>query len=76
MPELDVYDQDNLDDEDFSEMSESQRQAAEREMRQRDREEGRLTGRMRRGLMYGQYFSRNFTELFDVFPRQIKCGLN
>ena len=35
-------------------MSENQRQAAEREMRQRDREEGVLTGRMRRGLMYGK----------------------
>lgn len=49
-----MYDQDVMDDEDFSEMSESQRAAAEREIRQREREEGRLTGRMRRGLMYGK----------------------
>lgn len=51
-----MYDQEGLDDEDdFSELSEGQRQAAEREMRQRDREEGILTGRMRRGFMYGEY---------------------
>ena len=50
-----MYDQDHLDDEeDFSDISESQRQAAEREIRQREKEEGRLTGRMRRGLMYGK----------------------
>ena len=57
IPALDRFDQEGLDDEeDFSEMSENQRQAAEREMRQRDREEGVLTGRMRRGLMYGKWF--------------------
>ncbi|XP_045166532.1 DNA replication licensing factor mcm2-like [Mercenaria mercenaria] len=55
IPELDVYDQDHLDDEeDYSDISESQRQAAEREIRQREKEEGRLTGRMRRGLMYDE----------------------
>ncbi|XP_061187853.1 DNA replication licensing factor mcm2-like [Saccostrea echinata] len=53
IPALDRFDQEGLDDEeDYSELSEGQRQAAEREMRQRDREEGILTGRMRRGLMY------------------------
>ena len=54
MPELDVYDRQNLDEDDYSEMSENQRQAAEKELHQRDREEGRATGRMRRGLMYGK----------------------
>jgi len=53
IPELDVYDRDVMDEDDYSDLSESQRVAAEREMRQRDKEEGRLTGRMRRGLMYG-----------------------
>lgn len=52
IPALDRYDQEGLDEDDYSELSENQRQAAEREMRQRDREEGILTGRMRRGLMY------------------------
>lgn len=54
IPALDRYDQEGLDEDDYSELSENQRQAAEREMRQRDREEGILTGRMRRGLMYGK----------------------
>ncbi|XP_052263468.1 protein cbp-1-like isoform X5 [Dreissena polymorpha] len=48
MPELDVYDREVMDDEDYSDLSESQRKAAEHELHQRDREEGRLTGRMRR----------------------------
>ncbi|XP_033744661.1 DNA replication licensing factor mcm2-like isoform X1 [Pecten maximus] len=53
IPALDVYDRDGMDDEgDFSDLSETARHAAEREMRQREREEGILTGRMRRGLMY------------------------
>lgn len=43
-----------LDDEDYSELSQGQREEAERSMRKRDREEGRATGRMRRGLMYGE----------------------
>lgn len=55
IPELDVYDQENLDDEaDFSDISETARQAAEREIRQRERDEGRIAGRMRRGLMYDE----------------------
>lgn len=61
IPALDRYDQEGLDEDDYSELSENQRQAAEREMRQRDREEGVLTGRMRRGLMYGRLqFSFSF----------------
>ena len=55
IPELDIYDPEALDDEaDFSDISETARQAAEREIRQREREEGRIAGRMRRGLMYGK----------------------
>ena len=55
IPELDVYDPEALDDEaDFSDISETARQAADREIRQREREEGRIAGRMRRGLMYGK----------------------
>lgn len=55
-----MYDQDNLDEGDYSDISEGQRQAAEQEIRQRDRDEGRLTGRMRRGLMYGVYLFNGF----------------
>lgn len=54
IPELDVYDRDNLDDSEYSVLSEGDRFAAETQMRRRDREEGRLTGRMRRGLLYGE----------------------
>jgi hypothetical protein len=40
-----------LDDSDYEGMSEGERAAAEALMRKRDREEGRLDGRMRRGLL-------------------------
>uniref|UniRef100_A0A2K6FCY3 DNA replication licensing factor MCM2 n=1 Tax=Propithecus coquereli TaxID=379532 RepID=A0A2K6FCY3_PROCO len=59
IPELDVYEAEGLalEDEDVEELTASQREAAERAMRQRDREAGlglRLgLGRMRRGLLYG-----------------------
>ncbi|XP_037780899.1 DNA replication licensing factor mcm2-like [Penaeus monodon] len=54
IPELDVYDQDNLDDSEYSMMSEGDRAAAEGAMRKRDRDEGLITGRMRRGLLYDE----------------------
>merc|ERR1739838_774439 len=54
IPELDTYDQDNLDDSEYSAMSGGDRNAAEAAMRRQDREEGRTTGRMRRGLLYGE----------------------
>lgn len=67
IPALDRYDQEGLDEDDYSELSENQRQAAEREMRQRDREEGVLTGRMRRGLMYGRLqFSFFFNQFSNI----------
>uniref|UniRef100_A0A452UH56 DNA replication licensing factor MCM2 n=1 Tax=Ursus maritimus TaxID=29073 RepID=A0A452UH56_URSMA len=54
IPELDVYEAEGLalDDEDVEELTASHREAAERAMRQRDREAGRGLGRMRRGLLY------------------------
>uniref|UniRef100_A0A4W2C818 DNA replication licensing factor MCM2 n=1 Tax=Bos indicus x Bos taurus TaxID=30522 RepID=A0A4W2C818_BOBOX len=57
IPELDVYEAEGLalDDEDVEELTASQREAAERVMRQRDREAGRGLGRMRRGLLYGGF---------------------
>ncbi|KAG7160948.1 DNA replication licensing factor mcm2-like 1 [Homarus americanus] len=54
IPELDVYDRDNLDDSEYSMLSEGDRVAAEAQMRKRDREEDRVTGRMRRGLLYDE----------------------
>lgn len=56
IPELDTYEADGLalDDEDVEELTASQREAAERAMRQRDREASRDLGRMRRGLLYGR----------------------
>jgi hypothetical protein len=54
MPELDRFEEEGIDDNgDLSELSMSERMAAEREMRKRDREEMAATGRMRRGLLYG-----------------------
>ncbi|TKC45754.1 hypothetical protein EI555_019721 [Monodon monoceros] len=54
IPEIDVYEPEGLapDDEDVDELTASQREAAERVMRRRDREAGRGLGRMRRGLLY------------------------
>ncbi|KAK2500663.1 hypothetical protein MC885_013142 [Smutsia gigantea] len=52
--QLDTYEAEGLalDDEDVEELTASQREAAERVMRQRDREAGRGLGRMRPGLLY------------------------
>ncbi|XP_040085850.1 LOW QUALITY PROTEIN: DNA replication licensing factor MCM2-like [Oryx dammah] len=54
IPELDVYEAEGLalDDEDVEELTASQREAAERVMRQRDRQAGRGLGHMRCGLLY------------------------
>lgn len=56
IPELDVYEAEGLalDDEEVEELTASQREAAERVMRQRDRELAQGMGRMRRGLLYGR----------------------
>ena len=56
IPALDRYAEEGMDDEaDLSDLSMSERLAAEREMRKRDREEATATGRMRPGILYGQY---------------------
>ena len=56
IPELDVYDHENMDDEgDYSDLSMSERLAAERDLRKRDREEAMATGRMRPGILYGTW---------------------
>lgn len=50
IPELDKYDDDVLDDSEYSQLDPSDRLAAEREMRKRDHEEGR--GRLRHDILY------------------------
>ncbi|CAI5767388.1 DNA replication licensing factor MCM2 [Podarcis lilfordi] len=54
IPELDRYVPEGMatDDEDVEELTASQREAAERAMRQRDREMGRGPGRMHVGILY------------------------
>lgn len=54
IPALDQYEAEGLDmdEEDLSELSPGARAAAEEAMRRRDREEG-ISGRLRRGLLYG-----------------------
>ena len=54
IPELDVYERDQADEEDYSDLSMNERLAAERDMRKRDREEAMASGRMRRGILYGK----------------------
>jgi len=51
-PQLDTFDPDLLDEDEYEALSEGERQAAEASMRKRDRESGRGEGRMRRGLLY------------------------
>lgn len=55
IPALDQYEAEglDLDDEDLSELSPGARAAAEEAMRRRDREQG-ISGRLRRGLLYGE----------------------
>lgn len=74
IPELDVYDQDNLDDSEYSMISEGDRAAAEGAMRKRDRDEGLVTGRMRRGLLYGKLDSVVDDTLFEIFVALIMMG--
>lgn len=52
-----MYENVGIDTSEYSDISETQRQAAEREIRDREREEGVRAGRMRKGLLYGNdYF--------------------
>lgn len=55
IPALDQYEAEglDLDDEDLSELSPGARAAAEEAMRRRDREQG-VSGRLRKGLLYGE----------------------
>lgn len=54
IPALDTYETEGLDlDEELSELSPGARAAAEEAMRIRDRDQG-PSGRLRRGLLYGE----------------------
>ena len=67
MPELDRFEEEGIDDNaDLSDLSMSERMAAEREMRKRDREEMAATGRMRRGLLYGWLYTVVCTIKIDI----------
>ncbi|XP_013421596.1 DNA replication licensing factor mcm2-like [Lingula anatina] len=52
IPALDKYGSEGMDEGEYSDLSQGDRMAAEREMRKRDREQGLASGRMRRGLLY------------------------
>jgi DNA replication licensing factor MCM2 len=56
MPALDRYDTDVLDDEEYDNISQTERAAAEAAMRRRDREEGILTRRGDLELIYGMHY--------------------
>jgi hypothetical protein len=57
MPALDRYDTDVLDDEEYDDISQTERAAAEAAMRRRDRDEGILTRRGDLELIYGMHYS-------------------
>lgn len=59
IPALDTYEAEGLDlDEELSELSPGARAAAEEAMRIRDRDQG-PSGRLRRGLLYGEEKKKN-----------------
>lgn len=73
IPELDVYEAEGLApaDEEFEELSPNARAEAEREMRQRDREQALATGGLRRGLIADLYGSDEDDEVVPVRRRRL-----
>jgi hypothetical protein len=70
MPALDRYDPDVLDDEEYDDISQAERAAAEAAMRRRDREEGILTRRGDMELFYGMnYIMLLRTEIIGICIR-------
>lgn len=53
MPRLDRYQQDVMDNDEYSDISQGDRAAAEQEMRDRDRDEGKRRGDL--DLLYGTF---------------------
>ncbi|XP_015787826.1 DNA replication licensing factor mcm2 [Tetranychus urticae] len=75
IPELDIYDAEDLDDRSVSELSISARIQAEAGMRARDRAEARGTGRMRRGLEIFDASSESDTfRISDVKKRRMMAA--
>lgn len=75
IPELDIYDAEDLDDRSISELSISARIQAEAGMRARDRAEARGTGRMRRGLEIFDASSESDTfRLSDIKKRRMMAA--
>lgn len=66
MPALDRYDPDVVDDEEYSELSQGERVAAEAAMRKRDRAAGII--RDDRYLLYGTYYFKN---IFGIFQKDV-----
>ena len=54
MPHLDVYNAEDIDEQDYEGLSPTARAAAEKEMRKRDRQDALTHGRTRPGLLYGE----------------------
>lgn len=73
IPALDTYETEGLDlDEELSELSPGARAAAEEAMRIRDREQG-VSGRLRRGLLYGKRRKRGEKiRLFSAYSGQLE----
>jgi hypothetical protein len=68
MPALDRYDPDVLDEEEYDDISQAERAAAEVAMRRRDREEGVLTRRGDMELFYGMnYIMLLRTQIIAVY---------
>jgi hypothetical protein len=68
MPALDRYDPDVLDEEEYDDISQAERAAAEAAMRRRDREEGILTRRGDMELFYGMnYIMLLQTQIIGVY---------
>ena len=53
IPELDVYDQDQLDEAEYDTMDPEARARAEKVIRRREKQEALASGRQRPGLFYG-----------------------
>ena len=61
-----MYDRDNLDDSEYSVLSEGDRVNAEAQMRRRDRDEGRAAGGMRRGYLYGVSYTMQCCTIYVI----------
>ena len=78
IPALDVYERTGIDNIEYEQMSPGARHEAEIAMRKRDREEARIAGRLREGVLYGMYHSISY-EYFDysqIYVNSVMTTLN